>query len=281
VIAGLKRGLNNLNPFNWVQPVSQPMPGISVGQTQELAAKAQAGDASAKAALTAAFSEMEQAAQQGGSTRAVVENLIPGSGMAMHFGETAMTDPAGALSEALVTFGAPYALYKGIGAIPTTKKAGAKFQQVQAKAKDIPLNLKKADDVALEAVEMGGRGGDPGTGYTLPKVFRDYMRRRERSPEMTYETGRKFASKAGDLSAAEKQAYEGAMQGKITQFSRALDESNRAAAESVGMGKVYDQAMKEYRQAMTIREKGAIVQKWAKRAAAATALGAAFDYARN
>jgi hypothetical protein len=32
---------------------------------------------------------------------------------------------------------------------------------------------------------------------------------------------------------------------------------------------------------MTIREKGAIVQKWAKRAAAATALGAAFDYARN
>lgn len=133
--------------------------------------------------------------------------------------------------------------------VPSAKRAGEGFKYVMDAAKNVPLNLTKADDIALAAMEMGGRGAaTPGTGSTLPKVFADYIRRRQLSPTMTFETGRKFATKAGSLSVAEKQATDAVMGLKIKEFSAALKEANRQATQKVGMGKTFDQATKEYRQ---------------------------------
>ena len=61
---------------------------------------------------------------------------------------------------------------------------------------------------------------------------------------------RKLASKAGDLSAAEKMAADKGMRRLVAQFAQALDDSNRQAAVSQGMGATYDAAMSEWGRAM-------------------------------
>ena len=57
------------------------------------------------------------------------------------------------------------------------------------------------------------------------------------------------------------------MKAQVSKFSQAMKDANRGAAESIGMGDLYDSAMKEYRQAKTISEAADTVKKWSVRAA--------------
>ncbi len=146
-------------------------------------------------------------------------------------------------------------------AIPSIKRAGAKFDTVMTAAKDVPIDTTKAEEILARAKELRSRGS------TLPKVMNDFAKNRAAGGPMTYEAGRDFASNAGALSTREITAMNAKMQRQVAQFSMAMKESNRAAAEQVGMGKLYDSAMKEYRQAKTIKEGADILKKWAIRAA--------------
>ena len=150
----------------------------------------------------------------------------------------------------------------------------AKFDTVMAAAKDVPLQLGEVDDIALRARELAGQGvKTPGRGSTLPKVFSDYIKHREQNIPMTYEIGRDFAKTAGRISASEKMAATGEMEAVLAKFSNALKTANRDAAAKVGMGEMYDAAMKEYRLAATVADKADIIKKWARNAAIAGALG--------
>lgn len=158
---------------------------------------------------------------------------------------------------------------------PNPQRAGANWDTVDAAAKDVPVNLSAADDIALEALKRGGRGAKTiGEGGSLPKMFSDYIRQREASPTMTYETSRGFAKTAGNkLSQLEEQGTDARMKKLIGDFAEALSKANREAAGKVGMGDLYDAASLEYKQAMNRQNRGKLAKEVATKAAIGAGLG--------
>lgn len=160
--------------------------------------------------------------------------------------------------------------------IPSTARAGAKFEKVMGAAKDVPLDLTAADDTIARAQELRQRGS------SFPKVFSDYVKNRKAATgdfmsqpvtePMTYEAGRDFASNASGLSSREATALNSKMHRQVVQFSDAMKTANREAAAKVGMGDLYDQAMSEYNKAMTNAERVAVIKKWGTRFAIGTVL---------
>ena len=142
-------------------------------------------------------------------------------------------------------------------AIPSGARASANYETAMAGARNIPLELSKADIPARRALELAGKGRSIGRGNTMPKVMSDYIRQRgmldtlniEGNP-MTYEVGRDFASAAGDLSAGEKLAANRIMRRQVTQLAKALDEANQVAADKGGVGAANAAAQAEYRRLM-------------------------------
>lgn len=167
--------------------------------------------------------------------------------------------------------------------MPSAERAGANFQTIMGAAKDVPLDTSQAYKVGERTEQLAAHGSS-----APPKPLSDFMKLAKPStamvggqpvaiepPPMTYETGRDFASAAGRLSATEAAGMDGPMKAQLTQFAQAMKTANREAAASVGMGKLYDAAMKEYRQAKTIEDAAEILKKWVPRAVAAMGLGAA------
>jgi hypothetical protein len=167
--------------------------------------------------------------------------------------------------------------------LPSKARAGAKFQQLHAAAGDMPLNTKGAEEVAAEALNLTRHGaGAP------PAPIREFLKRRapvaakfggqkvQMSPDpVTLDSGLKFSSNAGRLSADAASKLSPSMQRKLAEFGTAMKTANREAAAKVGMGEVYDEAMKEYARAASLAEKAEIAKRWGVRALAAGALGGA------
>lgn len=154
-------------------------------------------------------------------------------------------------------------IVKGVSrAVPTTAKAGAKFEKVMSAAKNEPINTATAERIAGEAETLSKHGA------RLPKVLKDFINTHtDAGGPLSYKTGRDFATNAGNLSAREASGASPVMRKKLTEFTEAMKTANRDAAARVGMGELYDQAMKEYRRAKTIEETARIVKKWTFRAA--------------
>lgn len=148
--------------------------------------------------------------------------------------------------------------------------SSAKLEAVKAQVKDVPLNLAKADDAALRALELAGRGGKSttkviGRGNRMAKVFKDYIDTREASPVMTYEQGFDFASAAKKLTPAESKVLKGPMKAQAAKFASALNESLKEAAATKGMDDLYTQGMKEYAKAMRQKAIAEALRKSGKR----------------
>lgn len=154
---------------------------------------------------------------------------------------------------------------RGLEMIPTAAKAGGKFEQVMTAAKDVPIDTAGAAKAVERAKELGQSGA------TLPKIFRDFIKN---SPT-TYEEGRNFAINASKLSSRESSAMTGAMKSQIAEFASAMKNANREAAAKVGMGELYDQAMKEYRQAKNLEDAAAVLVKYGRYAAITSLIGGA------
>ena len=171
------------------------------------------------------------------------------------------------------------AVTEGVGAslgaiigkiIPSAARAGQKFDIVAKAANQIPLDTTAAGKAITRASELRERGS------TLPKVMRDFVKASETGkPPITYEIGRDFASNAGALSKREATALNAKMHRQVAEFAHAMKTANREAAAKAGMEKLYDAAMKEYRQASNIKEAGEIIKKWGVRALFAAGLGSA------
>jgi hypothetical protein len=166
--------------------------------------------------------------------------------------------------------------------IPSKASAGAKLQQIRGVAKDVPLNTSPAEQIAQESKELAA------TGASNPaKPVRDFIKNRApvkakfagqrvaMSPDpMTYETGFDFASNAGRVSAEEGLKLSPNQARKLAQFTHAMKAANREAAASVGMGDLYDQAMKEYARASNMEEAAKVLKKWTSGILGKAALGA-------
>ncbi len=125
VMAALRRSASTLNPLNWIAPNAGPLPGMSSGQAQELAARAMAGDAAAKAELEKGFNQQQAAVQNTSNKdllRGSMQTLAPSTGGLFSMADRATYDPFGALTEGAVTVGVPLAIANA----PSIAKAGVR-----------------------------------------------------------------------------------------------------------------------------------------------------------
>jgi hypothetical protein len=144
------------------------------------------------------------------------------------------------------------------GAIPTTERAGAAFEEVMSKAKNIPIDVAKPGDIALRADKLSKAGG------RLPKVLSDFIKRATdpNKPPITYEEARDFYSNASALTVDETMKLKPVMKAQIAKFTKALGESVEGAATEAGKLQKYKGAMKEYRQAKRLEQLIQTAKDW-------------------
>lgn len=148
-----------------------------------------------------------------------------------------------------------------VNAIPTTAKAGAKFQSVMAAAKNIPIDVKEVGDAALRIQELAERGG------SMPLAVRKILNRMT-DPEkagLVYEESRDFASNISRLSADEMQRLTPVVRREVAHLSAMLNKANAMAAKQAGKADEYASAMKEYASAMRLRSMADAAIKGAKK----------------
>lgn len=133
--------------------------------------------------------------------------------------------------------------------IPTTAKAGAKFQQVMASAKNMPVSITAPGQVALRISELAERGG------SMPKAVRNFLTRvtDPSKGDLVYEEARDFASNISRLSADEYGRLTPVIGREVANLRVALNKAVAEAAGKAGKGKEYAEAMTEYARAMKIR----------------------------
>jgi len=140
-------------------------------------------------------------------------------------------------------------------------------------ARSTPINTTAPSAIASRAQLLASRGA------TQPKVVADFIN--ATSPgagPVTYEAGRDFASNAGRLSGQDSAAMNGPMGRQVKLLSQALNTANEDAANQAGVGDQYRAAMKEYRQAQTLKSG---FKTAAKVGGSIIGLGAAGDLARK
>jgi hypothetical protein len=166
---------------------------------------------------------------------------------------------------------------KAAQAVPRTARAGARFQEVMGAAKDIPVDISAPGDVALRIAEMAQHGGGTNWGPAPVRQFIQYVTD-PKKPPMTYEVARDFASNISRLSVRETLALPPAMKRQVTELKVVLNKAVADAAQKAGKGAEYKAAMREYAQAMKLRETGEAVVKGAKKALPIATLGGGGAY---
>lgn len=160
-----------------------------------------------------------------------------------------------------------------VNAIPRAARAGQNFEKVMGAAKDIVVDVEPTGKHALRILDLSNSGAQ------LPKVVRDFLNR-VTSPTktpMTYKQSRDFASNLSSLSANEKMAIKPVVRREIAQMAAELNLANANAAKAVGKGAEYKAAMREYAQAMRLRDALDATIKHSKKAAlGAAGLGGAY-----
>ena len=169
------------------------------------------------------------------------------------------------------------------GLLPSTEKGAELFEQVAHAANHVPVNLAKAGNEALDIKEFTSAGG------TTPKVINDFIKRvtQPGAPPLTYREARMFYENAGTKLATDMKGFpvKGRTKYLLGKFQKALGEANREAAETVGHGKTYDQAMQTYRRGAQIRDLGKniktnVVPAAVKGAAGVAGAGGAYELYR-
>lgn len=157
-------------------------------------------------------------------------------------------------------------------AIPRTARAAANFQDVMGAARNVPVDTEAPGKVALRIQELAERGG------SMPKAVRDFLRR-VTDPDkgnLTYEEARDFASNISRLSADEQRRLAPVVRRELGEMRVVLNEAVAQAAQKAGKGAEYKAAMREYAQAMRMRDVSETVVSGVKKTLPyATAGGAA------
>lgn len=157
------------------------------------------------------------------------------------------------------------------GALPSTARAGAGFEQVMRHAHSMPVDVSRAGDVALRIQELADRGG------SMPMVVRKFLRRvtDPNMGDLTYREARDFYHNISRLSANEYQRLTPVVQREVGALRVALNDALTKTAEAAGKGNDYRSAMAEYRNAARGREMVETVGSAAKKAAVTGTIGAA------
>ena len=132
---------------------------------------------------------------------------------------------------------------------PSTQRAGEALQDVKATAGAIPIDTSKAGNTALDLYEQSQRGA------VLPKAVRQFVMRAT-DPEgepITYQEAKDFQSNISRLSANERMNLNANTKRLVGQLNADLKGALEDAADTVGKGEQFTQAMQEYHNAMKIK----------------------------
>ncbi len=154
--------------------------------------------------------------------------------------------------------------------LPNVASAGRKFDIVQGAMKGLPVNIDAAAPAALRADELRRAS------FARPPILKNVLERL--SPGANPSTFREttdLGSAAGKLSAQENMRITPAMQRQVDLVSKALKDSNQAAADANGVGDIFRSANNEYRRAMKIQGVKDKAGELAKTVAAKAVAGAA------
>lgn len=178
----------------------------------------------------------------------------------------------------LAMIGGPPVANAAKDALPSAARAGANFEKVMGAAQDVPVDVGPAGEHALRIMDLSERGA------SFPKSVRDLLKRitDPAKPAMTYRESRDFASNLSSLSANEKMAIKPVVRREIAQLAADMNKANAEAAKAAGRGAEYKSAMREYANAMELRDALDTVLKHSKKAAiGAAGLGAAGYLAKD
>jgi len=139
----------------------------------------------------------------------------------------------------------------GINAIPKVAEVGKLFGQVEDAAAQAGVRIQPSQRMA----ELASRAQELKTnaGSTIPPPMRTFMRntipsRMNPGPveAPSFGAARDAYSSATNLSATDKMNLGGKMPGVFKAWTKELDTQLRAAADSIGQGDTYAEAMKKY-----------------------------------
>ena len=162
--------------------------------------------------------------------------------------------------------------------LPSTTRAGATFESIMSRAKDLPVDPYATETVAMKLRQLADSGGK------MPKVASDFLKRirNENLGPLTYSQAREFYSNATRLSADEFSKLTPRIAREVGNLKKALGDSIVSTLDAVRptLSKPYLSAMKEYAQASNLKEFGkqakkVLIQKVLPAAAAGGAGGAA------
>lgn len=139
---------------------------------------------------------------------------------------------------------------KGVQALPNAERAGKTFQAVMGAAKSQPVDVNAAGQIALRVQELADRGA------SMPMVVRKFLNRitSPTAGPMTYDEARDFSSNISRLSANEYQRLSPVVARQVGELRVTLNRAVADAAQAAGKGADYADAMKEYAQAMKMRD---------------------------
>lgn len=157
--------------------------------------------------------------------------------------------------------------------IPSTKAAGNSLKDIKATVGDVPINMTKPGNTALELYTQSERGAN------LPPVVRKFVMRATKpgSDPITYAEAKDFQSNVSSLSANERMNIKPNTMRLIGQLNADLKSSLADAADTQGKGQQFTDAMKEYHNAMRLKgwSEDAIGLVWKNALRAAGVYGAA------
>jgi hypothetical protein len=134
-------------------------------------------------------------------------------------------------------------------ALPSAERAAQALGEVKGAAGKIPIDMAKPGATALELYTQAQRGA------SMPKVVRDFVNRatKPESDPITYAEAKDFQSNVSSLSAEERMQAKPATLRLIGQLNSDLKASLEDAADTVGKGQQFADAMKEYHNAMQLK----------------------------
>lgn len=149
-----------------------------------------------------------------------------------------------------------------IAAIPRAGRAAQTFQRVMSAAKDVPIDISEAGNVALRIQQLAERGG------TMPTAVRKFLLRATdpAKGDLSYQEARDFASNISRLSSDEFNRLTQVIKDQLIKLRVALNAANLRAASQVGHGADYAAAMKEYVQAKRLEDAWHTIWQGTKRA---------------
>lgn len=179
----------------------------------------------------------------------------------------ALTIGRGALQAATlpsVFMGGPIA-EAGANAIPSRSAAADALNMIEQRAANQPVPLTRSADALQRLAELGARGGQ------MPNAANQLLNRSQAIVPMNFPEGRDFYSNISRLSGEEANRMTPTVARAMGNLKAALHGDLTDAAEGVGLGQPYSNAVREYAQASQMSKTAKTVAKYLAGAAGAGA----------